>query len=119
MSWADAGGLLTGVATAVAAVLVILQLRELNKQAKFSHFSDYTKRFNEIASQLPEDATHMDFALEGRPDRTQVMRAMRRYFDLSYEEWWLHQHRLIDRDIWRLWEMGIRAGCGKPMPQQA
>ncbi|MFZ1991024.1 MAG: hypothetical protein WAW96_14785 [Alphaproteobacteria bacterium] len=33
MSWADAGGLLTGVETAVAAVLVILQLHELNKQA--------------------------------------------------------------------------------------
>jgi len=118
MSWEAIGGLITGVATAVAAVLVILQLRELNKQAKLQHFSDYTKRFNEIASQIPEEAMGQSFVLEGRPDRAQVMRALRRYFDLSYEEWWLHRHKLIADDIWHLWEMGIKAGCGKPAVQQ-
>ena len=119
MSWEAIGGLLTGVATAVAAVLVILQLRELNKQAKLSHFSDYTKRFNDIVVNLPEDVMRMDFVLAGRADRDHIMRTLRRYFDLSFEEWFLHQRGLIAKDIWQLWEMGIRAGCGKPAIQQA
>ena len=119
MSWEAIGGLITGVATAFAAVLVILQLRELNKQAKLAHFSDYTQRFNDIVVNFPEDIMSKDFVLAQRPDRDQLMRYFRRYLDLCFEEWFLHRRGLIANDIWRMWESGIKAGMGHPSIQQA
>jgi hypothetical protein len=32
---------------------------------------------------------------------------MRVYFDLCFEEWHLHERRLIREDVWRVWDQGM------------
>lgn len=38
---------------------------------------------------------------------------MRAYFDLSFEEWYLNQRKLIDVETWKVWEGGIKTALTK------
>jgi hypothetical protein len=82
---------LGGLAVAVLGVIVgWWQLAKLNQQLTLQHFADYTKRYQEIILRFPEDINETAFKLEGREDYSTIMRAMRTYFDLSFEEWYLN-----------------------------
>ena len=110
---------LTALVTMAGVVVVYLQLRALSQQIKLQHFSDYTKRYQEIALHFPEDINVGDFVLAGRPDYAQTMRYMRAYFDLSYEEWDLNRMKLVDPRFWSGWKGGIKTAFSKPAFQQA
>lgn len=47
------------------------------------------------------------------------MRAMRSYFDLSFEEWDLNEKKLIDSQFWDVWRGGMKTALSKPAFQQA
>jgi hypothetical protein len=108
----------TALVTLAGVVVVYLQLRALSQQIKLQHFSDYTKRYQEIALHFPEDINVSNFVLTGREDYNQTMRYMRAYFDLSYEEWDLSQKKLIDPAFWGTWKSGIEFALSKPAFQQ-
>jgi hypothetical protein len=100
--------------------LVWGQLGALSKQIKLQHYSEYTKRYQEIMLQFPEDINQVDFQLSSeRKDYGHVMRYMRAYFDLSFEEWDLNNKNLIEPQFWETWMMGIRTALSKPAFQQA
>jgi hypothetical protein len=82
-------------------------------------YSEYTKRYQEIITRFPEDINDAAFNLTGRSDYNQVMRAMRTYFDLCFEEWHLHERKLIRKDIWSVWSGGIKVALSKPAFVQA
>ena len=96
-----------------------MQLSKLNQQLTLQHFSDYTKHYQDIISKFPEDVNETDFNLEGRDDYRQRMRAMRMYFDLYFEEWYLDQRGFIDKRIWQVWEGGMAPTFSKAAFQQA
>jgi hypothetical protein len=68
---------------------------------------------------FPEDINDGAFELEGRPDYHSVMRAIRAYFDLCFEEWYMKQRGLIDDRAWLVWKGGMRTAFSKPAFQQA
>jgi hypothetical protein len=109
----------TALGTLAGVGVVFFQLRHLSRQIKLQSFSDYTKRYQEIIPHLPEDIHAHGFVLEGREDYEKIMRYMRAYFDLSYEEWFLDGQKLIDSRFWRVWRVGMKTAMSKPAFQQS
>jgi hypothetical protein len=119
-NWLAAIGVTAAVASGIGALsAVLIQLRIFNKQLTVQIYSDYTKRYQEIIVRLPEDINEMDFDLASRPDYDAVMRGLRTYFDLCFEEWDLHERKLISKGIWGIWSGGIGTALSKPAFIQA
>lgn len=112
-----AGATLT--VTVVGLLFIYLQLRALSQQVKLQHYSDYTKRYQEIALKFPEEVNRKDFSLVGREDYDKTMRYMRAYFDLCFEEWDLNNKQLIEPTFWSVWKGGMAFALTKPAFQQA
>ena len=81
------------------------QLGIYNKQLKQSFFAEYTRRYQEIILNFPENINDDGFdydALEsGTKDK--VLRYMRVYFDLCSEEYHLHCDGSLEWDVWLTW----------------
>jgi hypothetical protein len=106
-----------GVLVAIGAI--IYQGRKITHQLVLQNFSEYTKRYQEIILKFPEDINEPTFKLEGRSDYNTTMRALRAYFDLSYEEWYLNKRGFVDEGIWAVWEGGMKTALDKPAFRQA
>ena len=109
----------TFLGVVVAAVAIWIQIRKLNEQLMLQHFADYTKRYQEIVLQFPENINEATFVLESHPDYSRTMRHMRAYFDLCFEEWYLNQRKLLDNEIWNVWESGMETALSKSAFKQA
>jgi hypothetical protein len=107
------------VGVAVAIVALVQQIRALRKQLFLQTFSDYTKRYQEIILHFPEDINQSDFDLSSRNDRSSVMRYMRAYYDLCFEEFHLFRMRLIDQSVWESWREGMEVAFSKTAFQQS
>ncbi len=112
-------------AAIVAAIFTGLQLYyqlvELNKQMMLQHFSDYTKRYQEILLRFPESVNDSKFDLSTFEPKEYdaLMRNMRAYFDLCFEEWFLNRRSWIDRNIWEVWHGGMTTASSRPSFKQA
>ena len=109
----------TFLGVVVALVAVWLQMRKMNQQLTIQHFADYTKRYQEIILRFPEDVNTPTFQVNGHAGYESLMRNMRAYFDLSFEEWYLNSRGLIDARIWSVWQGGMRAAMSKTAFRQA
>jgi hypothetical protein len=96
------------------------------KQMRLQQFTDYTKRYQDIIRDFPEDVNEPEFVLDkdtgtepGHARFEKTMRAMRAYFDLCYEEWELHDRKDIDEHTWAIWSGGMATAFKKPAFQQA
>jgi hypothetical protein len=47
-------------------------------------------------------------------DYDKLMRKMRQYFDLCFEEWYLNSRGLLDSNFWYLWSGGMTTALSKP-----
>ena len=103
-------------------ILIVKQLGQIGEQIKLQsdqirlqNYAEYTKRYSEIIFRFPEDINVEDFQLTPteRDDYDSVMRCMRLFFDLSFEEWDLRQRKLISRDTWEIWSGGIATAMNK------
>jgi len=103
----------------VAALAIWLQMRKLNAQLMLQHFADYTKRYQEIILHFPENINKDDFDIASHANHDNIMRYMRAYFDLCFEEWYLNKRKLIDEGIWTVWVGGISAALSKTAFRQA
>jgi hypothetical protein len=86
------------------------QLNLFTTQLKLNFFNEYTKRYQEIILNFPENinSENFDFNQLTKSERNKTLRYMRAYFDLCSEEYNLHKRELIDDEIWKNWEAGIR-----------
>jgi hypothetical protein len=86
----------TGLVTLLGVGVVYGQLRSLNQQTRMQNFAEYTRRYQQIVLHFPENINSKDFVLDGRKDYNEVMCYMRAYYDLCFEEWYLHREILIE-----------------------
>jgi hypothetical protein len=106
MSTADKIQLVLLFVTIVGLLISILfnslQNRNLTKQLRLNFFVDYTKRYQEIIINLPENINSRDFKYKNLSDkdRDKTLRLMRAYFDLCSEEFYLYENKHIDSYIW-------------------
>jgi hypothetical protein len=45
--------------------------------------------------------------MSDKTEYPKTMRAMRQYFDLCFEEYYLFNKNKLDKDIWKLWKAGM------------
>jgi len=85
-------------------------LKLFTTQLKLNFFSEYTKRYQEIILNFPEEINNPDFDLTSldKETKNRILKYMRAYFDLCSEEYNLHKRKIIDDDIWKNWEEGIK-----------
>ncbi|WP_229773232.1 hypothetical protein [Vibrio parahaemolyticus] len=97
------------------------QIELQTKQLKLQNYMEYTKRYQEIILNFPESVNEKSFVLDSfSPEiRDKTMRYMRVYFDLCFEEYDLHNKKMIDEDMWVTWEGGMKFAFSKPAFIQA
>lgn len=85
------------------------QLKTFNRQLKLTFFSEYTRRYQEIALNFPENINDSDFNYDKleKEERNKILRYMRIYFDLCSEEYHLYKDGCLDENVWGNWEDGI------------
>ena len=115
------GNLISTFAALVAIVGLICQSRSTRKQIKLQNFIEYTKRYQEIILNFPENINEENFTFDSldKISKEKTMRYMRAYFDLCFEEYTLHEKGFIDNDLWSIWEGGMKFAFSKSAFQQA
>lgn len=125
MTTSDKISLASAVATFlgvfVAFIALYLQFRKMNQQLQLQQFADYTKRYQDIVYRFPENINEAGFNYENlsADEFRLVMRNMRSYFDLSFEEWHLNRNGYLNRDSWTVWRGGMKTAMSKAAFQQA
>jgi hypothetical protein len=91
------------------------QLQILNNQLKLNFFADYTKRYQEIILNFPENINEAKFDYSSLPEeeKNKTLRYMRVYFDLCSEEFDLWRAGYIENRIWENWKEGIEFAFSK------
>jgi hypothetical protein len=115
------GNIIAFGATLVALVALWDQRQAAIKQLKLQNFIEYTKRYQEIILNFPENINEPTFDIGSlqKQEKDKLMRYMRCYFDLCYEEFTLAAKKILDHDLWKMWEEGIKAALSKSAFQQA
>lgn len=91
------------------------QLKLFSEQLKLNFFADYTKRYQEIILNFPENINEdtFDFSSLTKEQRDKTLRYMRVYFDLCSEEFDLWRTGYIEDRIWENWKGGIEFAFSK------
>ncbi|CAK1776672.1 DUF4760 domain-containing protein [Vibrio crassostreae] len=116
-SWLSADG----IAAFITAIGLICTIKSFNKQQKLVVFMDYTKRYQEICINLPDNINEADFSFDDldSDEKKKTLRYMRAYFDLCSEEYHLYLQSHIDKSTWCEWQSGIRHSFSKRSFQDA
>jgi hypothetical protein len=114
------GTLVLAIATLAVAIVTVRGFRD---QLQLQTFSEYTRRYNELIDALPFGAGGPAPSIELRglepSERERVMKTMRRYFNLCWEELHLHKSGKIDAKTWEIWVAGIRDTLRSPFFREA
>lgn len=89
------------------------------RQLALRNYAEYARRYQEIIPHFPQDIKAATFNLHAHRDYEQIMRYMRVYVDLCYEEWHLNKIGRVDREMWESWREGMEAMFSRPAFQQA
>lgn len=100
---------ITGAGVIIALAALIWQSCLTRQQMKLNFFADYTKRYQEIILNFPENINELDFDYNKlEPDvKEKTLRYMRAYFDLCSEEYYLSKEKRIEDSVWKEWKSGI------------
>jgi len=104
--------------TAIVELCVILLLLFEIKQNKnkiqkdneiivLQFYSRFVERYEEILLKLPSNIYSKDFNYNEIQDKESFLRAMRSYFDLCSQEYYLYKKGKLKEEIWKEWEEGI------------
>jgi hypothetical protein len=115
--WIGAAGAVAAVCGTIVAI--VLPRRTSRKQSDLQYFTEYARRYQDLASLAPQDMRDPNFSLVGRPDYDRILRVAHAYLDMCFEQWYLNQQGLISSKLWLMWKSGIEAGFSRPALQQA
>ena len=94
---------------------IVFQLRSFEKQIKLQNFTEYTKRYHEIILNLPEEILSGESGISDL-DNASLVKAcshIRAYYNLTSEEFYLKNKKMVDDDAWEQWETGMKATLTK------
>lgn len=107
-----------GALVLATAWIAIATLRGVQAQMHVQTFTEYTRRYSDIADSLPADfaspSCTTDPTAMPPEGRAALLRAMRRYFNLCWEELHLRRAGKIDGRTWTIWEAGVRDTMRSP-----
>lgn len=91
---------------AVAVVTIICAQRTANKQNRLQMFAEYTRRYQDIFLNIPDDIYNGTAKIDAR-----TKKYMRLYFDLCSEEYHLWKAKVVPDNVWDLWLEGMQIAC--------
>lgn len=105
----------------VTALALLWQIYRSNQLAHLENFRSYTERYQDIFLKLPVGIEDDDFqlALLRDDEKENLLRWIRAYFDLCSEEYYLQRRGYLCRDVWKLWNGGMKDSFKKPAFKQA
>ena len=101
--------MLTGI------IALVVSACQVKQQLKFSLFEKYTARYSQIMQSMPEEFFKEDISVLTKDKRDAINHCIRLYLDLCSEEYYLHEQKRVDHDVWCEWEGGIRAAFDNPL----
>lgn len=115
MDSATIGNIIATVTALIAVAALICQSHTTSNQIKLQNFIEFTKRYQEIILNFPENINNPDFSLESMSaqEKSKTLRYMRAYFDLCFEEFTLHNKGFIDSSFWEIWRSGMEFAFSK------
>ena len=99
----------------ITAIALYISINQFKKQLQLTFFAEYTRRYQNIMLNFPENINQPDFDFNDLNNdiRDKTLRYMRAYFDLCSEEYFLHDNKSIDDNTWNEWESGIKYAFSK------
>lgn len=95
----------------MSAAAIFITLRGVRAQLWLHTFSEYTRRYAEVVTELPAGARDPegDFDLHQltAAERDRITNVVRAYLNLCSEEYYLWSKGKIDRETWTIWTTGI------------
>lgn len=99
------------VALVLSAIALVVALTGIRNQLWLQMFTHFTDKFLAIIDSMPEEArlpkSSWSLASLAVDERKSLTVSLRHYFNLCSEEFYLHKHRRIDRETWRIWTRGM------------
>lgn len=86
-----------GILVVAIASIVVTHIMDA-KQRKLQMFAEYTRRYQDIFMNMPDDIYNGTAKID-----TRTKRYMRLYFDLCSEEFHLWQNKEVPDEVWNLW----------------
>lgn len=96
-----------GLLMVAVAAIIITQI-SANKQNRIQMFAEYTRRYQDIFMNMPDDIYDGTAKVDNR-----TQRYMRLYFDLCSEEYHLWKEKVVPDKVWNLWVEGMQIACNQ------
>lgn len=121
ISWEVISSAVAVVSAMLALIVSGRMLCTMTKQLKLQNYIEYTKRYQEIILNFPENVNERSFDMEKLDKAVQdkTMRYMRAYYDLCFEEFDLQSKGFIHGKMWDTWKAGMEFAFSKSAFRQA
>lgn len=94
---------------AIALGVYIRSEIERAKERRTTVINEFTKRYSDVVYNIPEKIVIEDLSLSvlNEAEKYNLIREMRRYFDLCFDEYTMHKNGLVEEKMWKIWSGGI------------
>lgn len=94
--WAQ---IVTCIIAALGLYVAYSQLSQLNEDQRWKNYTELNSRYADLYREFPKTIL-IDLQIEFSKTSPATKRAVRQYFDLYSEEFWLYQEALIPKEMW-------------------
>ena len=110
---------LTFVSIVIAAFSLWQSSKYNRRQWNFNAFTHYTKRYDDIMGEFPNQGYTLRFDLEHPVTSNQEVRlAVLKYLNMTSEEYYLWRDKYLDEKVWQIWVPEIKRTLKTPLFQR-
>lgn len=107
------GIIIPTIGVVIACISIYVELRKTNNHFQRQNLNEFTKRYSDIIYNIPEkllieDLSSIDLKKEEPEEYYKVLREMRRYFDMCFDEYHLGKNKHISDETFSIWKGGMK-----------
>jgi hypothetical protein len=99
------GAIATAIGVIAAICVASSQFDQIREQRRWQNFNDMNVRYANLFIQMPQKIIEGEIPFEKLEPQDKLW--IRQYFDLTSEEYWLHEKKLIPEDMWERINSGV------------
>jgi len=109
MNWSAISTIIAALAALAAVGAFVWNVLETRRSTRLRIFTEYTRRYHETMLMIPTSVFGQDFDLRQVEDEKceVLLRAMRAYFDMCWEELYLNKAGKLEPQVWKYWQAGM------------
>ncbi len=109
---------LTFVSIVIAAFSLWQSSKYNRRQWNFNAFTHYTKRYDDIMGEFPDQGYTLRFDLDHQILNNEVRIAVLKYLNMTSEEYYLWCNNYLDDKVWKIWMPEIKRTLQTPLFQR-